>query len=191
MRDLLIGLFRAERTGASISEIGNRRDRLIGWLILAAGVLLALGCTLPFFRVKRFFIFSDDVALAGAVVDLVREGEWLIGALVALLSIVFPLLKLQVAFRLWRRVSVGSSVMRRSLGLLDAIAKWSMADVFVVAVLIVSAKASGIADAVSRPGLYCFLGGVALSIVAVERIKGAARRLDPPSEGGSPPGSSA
>ena len=53
----------------------------------------------------------------------------------------------------------------------------SMLDVFIVAVIVVSAKSSFIASAQLRPGLYLFAASILLSMYAVHRIRRAARTL--------------
>ena len=52
-----------------------------------------------------------------------------------------------------------------------ALSKWSMLDVFVVAVIVVMLEGSLLSDADARPGLFLFAASVVLSTLAVQRLK--------------------
>lgn len=54
----------------------------------------------------------------------------------------------------------------RMAAVVDGLGKWSMMDVLVVALLVLTAKSSGLANAASAPGVYCFAGAVLLSMIA-------------------------
>jgi len=61
--------------------------------------------------------------------------------------------------------------------LVDVLGKWSFTDVMVVAILIVVAKSTGLAEAEAMPGLYFFSASVVLTAAAVWRLRGVARRI--------------
>ena len=54
--------------------------------------------------------------------------------------------------------------------------KWSMLDVLVLALLIFYAKSTGIADAVSMPGIYMFAAAVVLTMLAYGIVEYDAER---------------
>jgi paraquat-inducible protein A len=139
---------------------------------LLAGASLALliaGIGLPLLHIDRLWLFTDSLSLWQAIVALYAEGESVLAVLLTLFSIVFPLLKLLGVLWVWRYPSPRVAVV------VDALGKWSMMDVLVVALLILTLKSSGLADASSAPGVYCFAGAVLLSMLAGMLVKRKAR----------------
>ncbi len=88
-----------------------------------------------------------------------------LAAVVALFSLVFPLLKLFTLFE----AAFGSGRFPAWAGVLS---KWSMMDVLVVAILVFGAKTSGLATAASQPGIWFYgfsAAGAALAAAIVSR----------------------
>lgn len=139
-----------------------------GWLLAVAAVLLALGVSLPILRVDRLIFFSRDASLVGIAWDLAVGGELLLGLVVALFSILFPAAKIVFLAQIAARR--GSGLLHRHVRLVEAAGRWSMMDVLVVALLVFSIKASGLADATAQPGLYCFVGAVLATMAAAHGL---------------------
>ncbi|MEE2997233.1 MAG: paraquat-inducible protein A, partial [Pseudomonadota bacterium] len=59
---------------------------------------------------------------------------------------------------------------------LDFLSRWSCADVLLVAMAVVVAKASGIADATMEIGLWFFAATIPLTALAIHRVKKAAKK---------------
>lgn len=145
------------------------RRRGTGLLLVVASVLLALGTTLPILRVDRLVFFSRDASLFGIAWDLVTEGEVLLGIVVFVFSIAFPAVKIGLLAQLAAEVGPHHWV-RRNLGFVEALGRWSMMDVLVVALLVFSVKSGGLATATTQPALYCFAGSVLATMLAVHRL---------------------
>jgi paraquat-inducible protein A len=141
----------------------------LGILSLAEITLIA-GLILPFVRVDRFFIFTDTFSLLEAIGRLFSEGEFLIGFIVAAFSMVFPMLKNILTLLLWYRLRTDHPTFRKTLSRLEWLAPWSMLDVFIAALLIVSVKATGLADATAEPGLYLFVVSAILNLLATQHL---------------------
>ena len=140
-------------------------------LLLIGPFFLALGLTLPLVRFKKLYFFEETPSLTAIVTTLWRDGSFLLALLVGLFSAVFPKVKLfAVAVE---AVATGRSDGRRGLSThwLPLLSKWSMMDVMLVALVIVVAKTSGVADAFTQPGLW-FYAGSALSVTAAHFIVG-------------------
>ena len=148
-----------------------------GVLLAAVAVLLALGLTLPVIRVERFVFFSREASLLGIVWSLFESREFLLGGIIGLFSVVFPVAKLGLLLSLWRsagRDAVSRVLFRR----LEMFGRWSMLDVLVAALLVFAIKSTGLAAAASEPGLYCFAAAGLLSMAAtraIERLHGVRR----------------
>ena len=133
-------------------------------LLAALGLLLA-GLTWPVLTLEKFYFFENTVSLWSALMQLISEQEWGLVAILGLFSVVFPVLKLLWLFVLWNLESATSSAHHRHLHWLAVFARWSMLDVFVVALLVVSVKLGALAQAHVEAGIYAFAASVVLTIV--------------------------
>jgi len=134
-------------------------------LLLAVTLCLFLyGVFAPLLTLKKFFIFSNTVSLASSLGQLADEGYYLILVLLFCFSILLPVAKLLVLLRLVNARLLDSERHRRHLHWMARIGKWSMLDVFVVAVLLVTVKLDVIADVKVHTGLYAFVASVLLTM---------------------------
>lgn len=164
--------------GRSLAARCGARERwLIGAMILLSALLLAAGWLAPIMTVEKLFILADDISILGSCWALLEGGEYFLFLVIFVFSIVFPVLKLGMALWLWYVADVERPGFLRSLAWIETLGKWSMLDVFVVALSVVAIQMSLVSDVEIHPGIYLFTAAVALSIVAVGRIAGLARRL--------------
>ena len=86
-----------------------------------------------------------------------------------------------VALLVWRRLAAPDDDLHRLLGWVETFGRWSMLDVFVIALFVVVVKISAFSDVEIHLGLYVFAAAVLLSIVVVRRVVDMARqqRTDP------------
>lgn len=128
---------------------------LAALLLAVAAASFMLGITLPIMRLERFFILSDSYSLIEMVKALFADGEVLLALIILVFSILLPALKIiLLSFLLvCAREHVLAGAVQRLAG---ALGKWSMLDVLVVALVIFAARTSGVASALSEPGLYFF-----------------------------------
>ena len=129
-------------------------------LLVMASASLALGVTLPLVRLERLWLLESDASLIDIVVGLWGEGEALLAAIVALVSIAFPALKLVLVQAL--AIEARAEPPRW----LQQLSKWSMMDVVLVALAIFAAKTSGLAVAGTMPGLWFYAASAALALAA-------------------------
>jgi paraquat-inducible protein A len=132
-------------------------------LLLALGLLL-VGLTWPVLTLEKFYVFANTVSLWSALLQLIAEGEWGLVVILGLFSVVFPILKIIWLFVLWNLEAAGSDRHRRHLHWLSQFARWSMLDVFVVALLVVSVKLGALAQAKVELGIYAFTASVVLTM---------------------------
>lgn len=163
--------------GGSLAAHATGFDRLAGAGIALAAVMLAAGLTLPIMSIDRLFLFEQRVSIADALMVLAEDGEWVLAAVVGLFSIVLPVLKLVLAWWLWRATDLRNPNFGRRLEVLSMIGKWSMLDVFLVAILIAAIKISLVSDVQAHYGLYLFTASVLLSTVICQRLGVLAARL--------------
>jgi len=138
--------------------------RFVPVLLVLAVVLFGTGIFFPFFHVTKFWIFDDAISVVGGIATLFREGEYFLFAVLTLFTLVFPSVKLGLLGIIWTERDHDLARVRRLHGWVSALGKWSMLDVFVVAILIVTMKAAGLARIQIGIGLYLFT----LSVVATQ-----------------------
>ncbi len=181
IRHYLLGAGRTaifgRRVQGSISDEGNRWEKAVGPLLIFSLIALALGLILPVIRVDKFFIFTDRVSIWDGIILLFSGGEYFIAIVVSVFSVILPLIKLEQAYRLWRRIDVHSDRFDQRIRWLGWLSKWSMVDVFVIALIVFSVKASAIANATTEPGLYFFFASSLGTSIGIGRIKAAADRI--------------
>jgi paraquat-inducible protein A len=130
-------------------------------LLVTAPFLLALGLVLPLIRFEKLWFFDETPSLLQIVASLWNGGDVALAALVGLVSIVLPVLKMiGIAAELTAAGSTGSLFYRN---VVPHLSKWSMMDVLLVAIVIAAAKTTGLANAFTRPGLWCYAASAMIS----------------------------
>ncbi|HEY5790020.1 MAG TPA: paraquat-inducible protein A, partial [Gammaproteobacteria bacterium] len=128
-------------------------------------------------------VYQETRSILGTVQELARTGNPLVAVLIALFSVVIPLAKLGLQLlTLLLRAPAAQATLDR---VIRAIGKWSMADVFVMALIVtyLAGSASGHLgelmrlDARLEPGFWFFLGyclfSIASSLLVVRPLPGA------------------
>lgn len=122
--------------------------------------------------VKKGKIPTGDQYLLGIIKSLFLEGSIFLGIIIFLFSVVFPVLKIVLSIvyisRSFSKQAMSSDGLFRAIGL---VSKWSMADVFIVAVIIVMFKAKGFNFSFSaESGIYCYALSAVLSSLVISFI---------------------
>jgi len=134
-------------------------------LVLAA-LLLAVGVFAPMLTFRKFFIFSNQVSLFSGLLELFAEGYPVLFLMILSFSILLPLIKIVFILRVLFCGTGETARLKKYLEVIVQYGKWSMLDVFVAAVLIVSIRLGAIADVEVHYGLYLFAASVVLTMVA-------------------------
>lgn len=138
-------------------------------LTLAALVLYVPANIYPILAMSMYGTYTEATVWDG-VVQLIQHGDYFIGTVVFLASIVVPLLKLLGLFFLVVTVKWGYG--RRLRGrtriyqFIEYIGPWAMLDVFLVAILVALVKMGDIGKMIPGPGLVAFTAVVVLTILA-------------------------
>lgn len=166
-----------KKSVGSISSIKESSSNLIGLLLVVSFFSLLLGIYLPLFSTSKLFIFTSNISIFSGIIDLWKGGEYLLAIVVFLFSMAFPILKIHLAFKVWRTIPVNSNKYTRYVHYIDKLSRWSMTEAFVVALLVVFVKAHSFANAKTSIGLYLFLFSIICVTVALRYIKSCAMQL--------------
>jgi paraquat-inducible protein A len=168
---------------ASLAAAARGPDRWLGWATILAGGLLVAGWTLPIMTVERLLFLSQEISILQGVAELWDEDEVFLAVVIGLFSIVLPTAKLALALHLFYRADAGSGRLSRALLRMEAVGRWSMLDVFVVALIVVAVRTSLIDDVSVHAGIYVFTAAIVLSLLVVQRMTVLARRALATEEG--------
>ncbi|VUD68786.1 Paraquat-inducible protein A [Thalassocella blandensis] len=137
--------------------------RLIFALYLVNVIAFLCGVFLPLLTVSKLMLISNTFSVASGVQQLYWDGQYFLFVVIALFSIGFPLMKMCLlgAWLLNPKRSRFTALLRW----VHHFGKWSMLDVFVVAVLVVAVKLAGLASVEMREGLYFFTLSVLLTMI--------------------------
>ena len=135
-------------------------------LLVVAFALFITGVFFPFFHVTKLWVFDSAVSVFGGIVTLFREGEYFLFAVLTLFTLVFPCIKLGLLTLIWLEREHDLARIRRLHHWVESFGRWSMLDVFVVAILVVAMKSAAIADIHIGAGLYLFTFSVIATQIA-------------------------
>jgi len=138
--------------------------------LFSSVVTLVLGLFLPVITLKELVFWQHTFSVLTGIVSLWDEKYYFLSLVILLFSIIFPFLKLVMLFFVWfKRMS--DARRKNYLKWLATLGKWSMLDVFVVAMTIVIAKISRFASAEPRLGIYFFCFSIMVAIFVSTRIE--------------------
>jgi paraquat-inducible protein A len=125
-------------------------------LLAVAFALFGLGIFLPFFHVTKFWVFQDAISVVSGLITLFQAHEYFLFGILTLFTLIFPCVKLGLLAIVWSERTHDLERVRKLHEWVEHLGKWSMLDVFVVAILIVAMKAANVADLHIGIGLYLF-----------------------------------
>lgn len=143
-------------------------------LALAAHVAALL---LPFVDMKTA-LASETYGLLPSVKMLWDNGLPWLAALVVFFSIIFPFAKILTLAWMARGRDLGAGA-RTALGLVEALGKWSMLDIFLMCLLLGVTSGQMLVVTSARVGVPCFLVGVMATMWAGALVARRHHRPDP------------
>jgi paraquat-inducible protein A len=146
-------------------------------LILLSFVLLLIALSMPLMKVEKMVLWKNEYSVIAGVQGLWAQGQYVLASILFFFSIVFPMCKLAMLGFLW---FVRLAEQRRQMVLhwLGVLGKWSMLDVFVVAILIVLVKLGPLAKVEPQRGIYWFAAAIFLSMITSMYVDNLAQKQD-------------
>ena len=132
---------------------------------VAAFVLFWPAVLLPILEVERLGQRSQQSILSG-IIELIHHGSYLVGGIVLLFSIVFPLAKIVFLIELSCLEVLHRRHKAFTLRLMEHAGKWSMMDVMLLAFLVMLVKLGNLVHFQFGPAVIAFVLCVAMSMIA-------------------------
>lgn len=140
----------------------KRHEKLIVNLLLITLVaVFAIGIWAPILTLKKLLIVKNTFSILSGITQLARDGQYGLFLLITTFTLILPCCKIVMLFTAWN----SKRQQTRHLEWLSTLGKWSMLDVFVVAVLIASVKLGALATIEVHYGLYVFAVAVILMMI--------------------------
>jgi paraquat-inducible protein A len=134
-------------------------------ITLAALILFWPAVLLPILQIERLG-HRNQSSVVGGVIELLQHGNWFVGTIVLLFSLIFPLLKIGLLLEL----SLLGTLHRRNRALtyrvMEHLGKWSMMDVMLLAFMVMLVKLGSLVQFQFGPAVIAFVLCVGLSIWA-------------------------
>ncbi|MFZ0468746.1 MAG: paraquat-inducible protein A [Thiogranum sp.] len=161
-----------------IASLFPRQVMQLRLMVLLAYVLLAVGLVAPVITLEKFVLIENTFSVISGIYQLLLEERWFLFVIIGGFSVLLPVLKLYVLHRLLGRHCRNAERLRHYLHWMHLYGKWSMLDVFIVAVLVVAVKLGAVAQVEMRYGLYAFAASVLLTMFITARVVVLADRVE-------------
>ena len=155
------------RCGTTFSPPGCRRttSSRTAAATVAALVLFWPAVLCPILEIEKMGMRQQSSILGGAI-DLLKQGNWLVGGVVLLFSVVFPLTKIVLLLELSLLEFLHRRHKAASLRLMEHMGRWSMMDVMLLAFLVMLVKLGNIVQFHFGPAVIAVVLCVSMSMVA-------------------------
>ena len=158
----------------SLDELHHRQTLPVFVALVASAILLTIGLSQPLLYTEKMF-WRNIYSVWGGILNLWDQHEQALAVLIFFFSIIFPIVKLLALAIIWfARLSERGR--ERLLHWLGVLGKWSMLDVFIVAILIVLIKLGPLASVEARSGVYFFAGAIIASMLTTMLVDHAAQQ---------------
>lgn len=143
----------ASPAAAQAGHTGN------GWWLALAGLALVATLTLPFLRIHDWRLVDRSYSIVSLVPILWIQGAWLASALTALFLVAAPLaVWVASAAAWWRRRAADRHAAPTALDWIALAQRWSMLDVFGLALAVFALESEGLMRTEVRWGALALIG---------------------------------
>ena len=154
----------------SLYKIHAPNNRIISYLLITSFIFLLFGLFLPLMTLKKWIFIENTLSIFSGFIRLFQEGHYFLCLIILIFSVIFPVCKIFILLCIWF-LKWETKRIKKLLYLLGIFGKYSMLDVFVIALLVVMIRIRLIADIEIHFGIYVFSVSILLSIIAAHRIE--------------------
>jgi len=166
----------ADTGNQSLAAVYRKQSAPIIIMLVASLGLFLAGLFRPFTVVTKLWIFENEVSVYKGLATLMKEHEYFLFAILLVFTVIFPFVKINCLLALWLKRGLGRERVTRLFGFVASMGKWSMLDVFVVAILVLLLRSGSVASIKIADGLFLFCASVMLTQFASQWTGRIARR---------------
>src|SRR5436190_14978563 len=138
-----------------------------GWgnvLLLGASMAFFIaGIFRPFTAVTKLWLFENQISVFRGLITLWQAGELFLFLILFVFTVAFPFVKINALLMLWLRPRLPPGQAQTLYRFTSNLGKWSMLDVFIVAILVLTVKSGGLASIKVQDGFFLFFFSVMLT----------------------------
>ena len=149
----------------TIAKQFPKTAKLMQLILVITFLLFAAGISLPILTLTKLMIVSNEVSILTGLYELIEEQQYFIFTVIFLFSIVLPMLKIYYLYLLSTEEIAENKRYSKYLYLMHRYGRWSMLDIFVIAILIMTVKLGALASVQIEIGMYFFTAAVMLLMV--------------------------
>lgn len=168
-----LGTTRCPLCGAAMPADGRGNLQEV-WAWLLAGIILYVPANVYPMLLTSTLVQAQENTIIGGVLDLVAHGSWGVALIVFVASVVIPIGKFLVigflAVAVRRPGALGGRALQHLYEVVDFVGRWSMVDVFVVAILSSLVQLGVVATVNPGPAAAAFAASVVLTMLAAQRF---------------------
>jgi paraquat-inducible protein A len=140
-----------------------RSGTMIVLMLIASLAFFFTGIFLPFTSVTKLWLFENQVSVYQGLIVLWKAGEIFLFLILFVFTVCFPFIKINAMLTLWLYPRLEGAHAKRLYHFVSNLGKWSMLDVFVMAILVLTVKSSGVANIQVSIGFFLFFISVMLT----------------------------
>lgn len=141
----------------------NRVGLTVVFMLLGAMACFIAGIILPFTAVTKLWLFENQISVCRGLSVLWKADELFLFLILFVFTVCFPFVKINALLTLWLYPGLPAERARNFFKFVSELGKWSMLDVFVIAILVLTVKSSGVASIKVGSGFFLFLVSVMLT----------------------------
>lgn len=165
----------------TIAEKFPKSAKIIQLCLVIILLLFIAGISLPILTITKLLIVSNEVSIVTGLYQLLEEQQYFIFVVIFLFSIALPVLKIYYLYLLSASKAVNNPTYSKYLHLMHRYGRWSMLDVFVIAILIMTVKLGALASVKTEAGMFYFTAAVILLMVMTSVMVKLESKLEPTS----------
>ena len=155
-----------------------RSGTIIIIMLVAALAAFFAGIFLPFTGVTKLWLFENQISVCQGLKVLWNADELFLFLILLIFTICFPFVKVNALLALWLYPGLTADQAKNFYKFVSHLGKWSMLDVFVVAILVLTIKSTGVASIKIGVGFFLFFISVMLTQLASLWTGHVASRLE-------------
>jgi paraquat-inducible protein A len=141
--------------------------RRAGWtivlMLLASMGFFLTGIFTPFTSVTKLWLFENQISVYQGLIVLWKAGELFLFLILFVFTVCFPFVKINALLALWLYPRLNAEQAKNFFRFVSHLGKWSMLDVFVIAILVMTVKSGGLASVKVQGGFFLFFVSVMLT----------------------------